>query len=1108
MAANCGCVWYEKNSQWPTYLPQVSLKAHATILSSAARTTLTQTFINPSDKVIEEINYQFPLYDGVSVVGFQCKVGSRILHSKVKTKSQANADYKHAVAQKQTAAVMEHTSENDIFLIRLGNVPAREKVDVDITFVGELKQDSQTDGIRYTLPNSIAPRYASLMSYGPAQLASLGVSANRQGMSITVDVQMEKGAVLRELESPSHRIKVSLGRTSSTPANSSTFDSSQASASMVPLANSISVVLEQDFVILIKADGLDTPCALLETHPTIPHQRALMATIVPKFSLQPASPEVVFVIDRSGSMVDKIPTLKSALKVFLKSLPVGVCFNICSFGSYYSFLWPTSKVYDASSLQQALGFADTVGANMGGTEMEQAVVGTVGNRLNHRDLEVLILTDGEIYNQQSLFDFVREKAADNTARFFSLGIGNQASHSLVEGIARAGNGFAQSVMEYEELDRKVVRMLKGALTPHVYDYKLEVEYETQADNEFEILSETEAPGESEPEDEDKNKHGDVAMEHNAGKPLEPISLFDKNFQEPDLKVDTEKRATAKLPTLTPPKAIQAPYKIPSLYPFIRTNVFVLMNPAATGDIPKAMKLTANSKQGPLQLRIPICDIGTGETIHQLASRKAVIELEENHGWLSDAKDKDGNSFKQLHIETQQRLAERECQSLGIKFQVTGKYCSFVALEERSSLTSEQKDKQPASKEHTVEKLSIPQKALKGSGGAPFGRATQFQQSSSSPFGSSSNASFGTIIPPQSLNFGCLALQQSSPSPFGPSSNAPFDANSPAQSLPFGHAAQFQQASPSLFGSSSNASFGANAPAQRQSLSFGHTGQFQQSSPSLFGSSSNASFGANAPAQRQSLSFGHTGQFQQSSPSLFGSSSNASFGANAPAQRQSLSFGHTGQFQQASPSLFGSSSNASSGTNLSARSPPFVPSPTDSSGRGVPCFGNFAQSQAVEDPAPTPHIYASPFRAEPVQQSLGGSPASSPTDPFGPTPPKMGVDEVIRLQNYDGSWSWSNELFASMHTNMNVKQMEVKKLLGNAGRVAGGTFPFGDEAVIIATLLAMGWLQNRNIYSRGRWELVFDKADQWVTHKLEEMREKGVADVDDLTSIREQVLDLM
>lgn len=76
-------------------------------------------------------------------------------------------------------------------------------------------------------------------------------------------------------------------------------------------------------------------------------------------------------------------------------------------------------------------------------------------------------------------------------RVYSLGVGAGVSHSLIEGIARAGNGFAQSVGEGEKMDSKVVRMLKGALSPHASNYALEVKYSDNMamgeDDDFEII---------------------------------------------------------------------------------------------------------------------------------------------------------------------------------------------------------------------------------------------------------------------------------------------------------------------------------------------------------------------------------------------------------------------------------------------------------------------------------------------------------------------------------------------------------------------------------------------------------------------------------------------
>ncbi|KAF7128279.1 hypothetical protein CNMCM5793_002821 [Aspergillus hiratsukae] len=649
----CGCSYYPQPNSNPVYLPRIGIRAHATILSSVSRTVLTQTYTNPSSNPLEEVAYTFPLYDGVSVVSFNCQVGDRTLHSRVKPRKQAKAEYEDAVSKGESAALMAHSlSASDVFSIRLGNVGPGEKVVVEITFVGELKQDAQTDAVRYTLPNSIAPRYGHQV-----EDRAVAPSADVQGISITVDVQMEKTAIIREIQSTSHSLSVALGRVSVT-ASDAAFNPAQASAT-VNLKEDRNA-LSRDFVLLVKADGLDTPRAMLETHPTIPSQRAIMTTLVPKFGLDPIKPEIIFVVDRSGSMSDKVDTLKSALRVFLKSLPVGVFFNICSFGSSYSFLWPKSLLYTAESLREALTFVDSVSAYMGGTEMQQAVEATVHSRMKDMDLEVLILTDGQIWNEQALFKFIRERAADNSARFFSLGIGDEASHSLVEGIARAGNGFSQLVVKYEELDRKVVRMLKGALTPHISDYKLEVEYDDGGED-FEVVL-PERP---------------KTVTEETEKEQQAISLFDADYKEDEQKPDEEP-----LPDVTAPQTIQAPYRIPGLYPFIRTTAYLLLGPATTHN-PKSLIFRGTSKQGPLVLRIPIDNIGTGETIHQLAARKAMIELEEGHGWLATAYS-DGNPFNNLHPATKERIIARECEKLGTQFQVTGKHCSFIALEKDST----------------------------------------------------------------------------------------------------------------------------------------------------------------------------------------------------------------------------------------------------------------------------------------------------------------------------------------------------------------------------------------------------------------------------------------
>lgn len=157
----CGCYYVPSVETYGTkqFLPQVDLKAHTTVLSTASRTVLSQTFINPSSTTdIKECKYVFPLYDGVSVVGFTCQVGSRTINSVVKEKAKAKEEYDAAVERGETAGLLEQGPTSDVFITSLGNVPAGKEILVVVTYIGELKHNLGSDGIRFTIPTTISPR--------------------------------------------------------------------------------------------------------------------------------------------------------------------------------------------------------------------------------------------------------------------------------------------------------------------------------------------------------------------------------------------------------------------------------------------------------------------------------------------------------------------------------------------------------------------------------------------------------------------------------------------------------------------------------------------------------------------------------------------------------------------------------------------------------------------------------------------------------------------------------------------------------------------------------------------------------------------------------------
>ncbi|TDZ65277.1 von Willebrand factor A domain-containing protein 5A [Colletotrichum trifolii] len=660
------------------YLPTISQSLHARIVASTSRTTLTQTFVNPPDHdAIPEVRYTFPLYDGVSVVAFTCTINNdRVIRGVVQEKNQARKTFDDAVARGETAGLLEQLPDaSDVFTTTIGNVPTGAEIKIEIVYLGELKHDAEVDGIRFTIPTSVAPRYGSY----PGTLIEKPANVSTKGIEIIVDAEMPDGSTIKSIRSPSHPIAVSVGSTSTMAANATP------SLRLASATLSLSTAeLQDDFIIQVIATNTSNPVAVLETHPAIPHQQAIMATLVPKFKLSATKPEVVFICDRSGSMDNKIGDLKSALLVFLKSLPVGCMFNICSFGSDHSFLFPKSKMYDKDTLRTAVAHIEKFDADMGGTEIHRPLEDTFERRHKDMDLEAFVLTDGEVWDQEDLFDLVNDKVDESKGaiRLFTLGVGRNVSHSLIEGLARAGRGFSQAVSAQEQMSGKVVRMLRGALTPHVNDYSLEVKYadaesETEAEDDFEII-------EAESTSKDASTKAILPQEQK-----KPISLFDTaaddDVEMKDTEADDQTGADrfSHVPTVKPPKVLQSPFQIPPLYPYNRTSVYLLLSPerALRDKTPQSVILRGTSVQGSLELKIPVTVLSKpDETVHQLAAKQAIKELEEGRGWIFGAKSRDGETLQKKHPGRFPAMVEREAVRLGIRFQVAGGWCSFVAVE--------------------------------------------------------------------------------------------------------------------------------------------------------------------------------------------------------------------------------------------------------------------------------------------------------------------------------------------------------------------------------------------------------------------------------------------
>jgi len=184
------------------------------------------------------------------VVDFFCKVGDRTIYGLVKEKNKAKKTYEDAKARGENAALVEQLpNAADVFITTVSNIPARSAVEVTLTYVGELKHDAEVDGIRFTIPTSIAPRYGAY----PGELMKETELDKSKGMSLTIDVNMADGIPIKKIVSPSHPIEVALGTLST---NKIDEDPSLSRASATLALGTAQ--LENDFVLQIVAKDVGT----------------------------------------------------------------------------------------------------------------------------------------------------------------------------------------------------------------------------------------------------------------------------------------------------------------------------------------------------------------------------------------------------------------------------------------------------------------------------------------------------------------------------------------------------------------------------------------------------------------------------------------------------------------------------------------------------------------------------------------------------------------------------------------------------------------------------------------------------------------------------------
>ncbi|CRG84160.1 hypothetical protein PISL3812_01483 [Talaromyces islandicus] len=615
-----------------TPLPLLSVSVDVDVHGRLCTTKVTQQFSNTSPSIAQNAKYVFPTYDASVVTTFRCWIGNdKLLEGAVKAKGAAQADFQLAVSQHKVAVLVEELAP-EVLETNVGNIPGQTTVKIEITYTNLLKVNNSTGELVFTLPTSIAPRYGVAPDgYSPNQ------SLLTEGLRINVHASMP--AVIRKIESPSHPISVEIGAVPhasfenfAAGASSETLDLSKGRATLAGR----STVLDRDFVlhILCNSRELTKSQALAATQPGHPSRSTVAVTIQPgdlflqNVDMEDFDGEIIFMVDRSGSMDSKIPSLINVMNIFLRSLPQKCSFNIASFGSRFSWLWPASEKYNQEKLDIASQHVGSFKANLGGTEIYSALQSVLDHYNRGRDVvtSVILLTDGEVWDVDNVIQLVRKTVSnrESNIRFFSIGIGDCVSHRLVEGIGQQGGGYAEVVHEslMGSWQERVIQMLKAALAP---------------------------------------SHLQCEVDLGQGLTASPSGRRVSRY------------------TVHCPAMIKAPHHIPVLNTFSYFTLYYMLE-SELESLPTTVTVSATTDKGEkLTAQLPLRKVADQTAIHHLAAKALMNDYETGQSWLhihnENLKSTDPAAFD--------KIVEQHAQQLGQKWSITGKWTSYVAIDRTS-----------------------------------------------------------------------------------------------------------------------------------------------------------------------------------------------------------------------------------------------------------------------------------------------------------------------------------------------------------------------------------------------------------------------------------------
>lgn len=214
--------------------------------------------------------------------------------------------------------------------------------------------------------------------------------------------------------------------------------------------------------------------------------------IISKQSVLPPA-NLVFLVDVSGSMSDndKLPLVKSSLKMLTKQLRAQDTISIVTYAGRTQVTLPATKGSDTDKILAAIDSLDASGSTNGEAAIklayQQAKIHYKKDGINR----ILMMTDGDfnvgVSDVDEMLDIIRrERDSGVSLSTFGFGEGNLNDH-MMEQVADNGNGNYSYIDSLSEAKKALVDEMSATFNTVAKDVKVQVEFNPQTVKEWRLI---------------------------------------------------------------------------------------------------------------------------------------------------------------------------------------------------------------------------------------------------------------------------------------------------------------------------------------------------------------------------------------------------------------------------------------------------------------------------------------------------------------------------------------------------------------------------------------------------------------------------------------------